>query len=60
MGQARNRGTFEERRAQAIAAGRLNVKRSRSDGLSIIAYIYGLMASIFMHRNVRKRSFLPK
>lgn len=59
MGQARNRGTFEERRAQAIAAGRLKVKRSRSDGLGI-ADIHGLMASIFMHRNVRKRSFLPK
>ena len=30
MGQARNRGTFEQRKAEAIAAGRIVENRRRS------------------------------
>lgn len=46
MGQARNRGSFEDRKAQAIASGRKKRKSKRiykSHDLGLM----GVMASIF-------------
>lgn len=54
MGQARNRGTFEERKAQAIAAGRIKTKREPAGGFGM-GGIYGLMASMFMRRQMISR-----
>lgn len=45
MGEAKRRGSFEERRAQAIAAGR--VKRSRSGASEVREdYSGGLLAAL--------------
>lgn len=53
MGQASRRGSFEERKAQAIAAGRIKVKKSSALGFGM-SDIYGLMASMLISRRNKK------
>lgn len=44
MGQARDRGSFKERKAQAIATGRIKGKKDRFSMIDM----YGIMAGMFM------------
>lgn len=52
MGQARARGTYEERKAEAIAAGRIKkktapVKKRANDDAALLAAIGGLFQKRF-------------
>lgn len=49
MGQAKNKGSFEERKALAIALGRVKSKSLRSYGPDMID-MYVLMANLFAHK----------
>lgn len=56
MGEARRRGTFEERKAQAIAEGRIKrpAKRRVSDSPSAI--MTAVAMSLLTRARVRKRT----
>jgi hypothetical protein len=55
MGQARNRGTFEVRNAQAIASGRVKAKKSHR-GLFGMGDILGLMVRMLAIENTNKKN----
>ena len=59
MGQARNRGSFEERKAQAIKAGR--IKRKTWSVNSILATVNPFAASLgaFMF-DVKRKSYVKQ
>lgn len=59
MGQARNRGIFEVRKAQAIAAGRIKVKRARRrwgvGGGFGVGDMLGLVTKLLVSEKSRKK-----
>lgn len=52
MGQAKQRGTFEQRKAEAIKAGRVKQKYSK---LQIRYEFFKMFANLYFNRGIKNR-----